>query len=205
MSRNTRMSSPPSWPPFTHDVHGIIRGSNSHLWENLYRAKGKLCKFVTCPLNRLHHRFNLTLVCNKVVPRSLVWAPYWLNKLPEVCFEFPFNMIGKSTMAFLTSQSWCELKSWYTDGDPEQGFWPCFADGLNQSVVSFLVQATPQIIANKNLQGSTAGLCFSRAWWPLVPNFCSWATRKSQIFDLNHMMGTLDFTVSEHWASFNFS
>ena len=30
-------------------------------------------------------------------------------------------------------------------------------------------------------------------------------TRKSQIFHTNHMLGTLDFTVSEHWAPFNFS
>ena len=29
-------------------------------------------------------------------------------------------------------------------------------------------------------------------------------TRKSQIFHTNHMPGTLDFTVSEHWAPFNF-
>ena len=49
-----------------------------------------------------------------------------------------------------------------------------------------------------------AGLCSSRAWWPLAPNFCPRATRKSQIFHTNHMLGTLDFTVSEHWASFNF-
>ena len=33
-----------------------------------------------------------------------------------------------------------------------------------------------------------------------------YATRKSQIFHTNHMLGiTLDFTVSEHWAPFNFS
>ena len=24
-----------------------------------------------------------------------------------------------------------------------------------------------------------AGLCSSRAWWPLAPNFCFWVTRKS--------------------------
>ena len=50
----------------------------------------------------------------------------------------------------------------------------------------------------------TTGLCSSRARWPLAPNFCPWATRKSQIFHTNHMLGTLDFTVSEHWAPFNF-
>ena len=45
---------------------------------------------------------------------------------------------------------------------------------------------------------------FSTGRWPLTPNFCPWATRKSQIFHTNHMLGTLDFTVSEHWAPFNF-
>ena len=44
-------------------------------------------------------------------------------------------LIGKLTMAFLTSQSWHILKSWYTVGGSEQGFWCCFADGLNQSLV----------------------------------------------------------------------
>ena len=48
------------------------------------------------------------------------------------------------------------------------------------------------------------GTCSSRARWPLVPNFCSQVTRKSQIFHTNHMPGSLDFTVSEHWAPFNF-
>ena len=38
----------------------------------------------------------------------------------------------------------------------------------------------------------------------MAPNFCSWATRKSKIFHTNHMLGTLDFTGSEHWAPFNF-
>ena len=49
-----------------------------------------------------------------------------------------------------------------------------------------------------------AGLCSSRAQWPMAPNFCPRATRKSQIFHTNHMLGTLDFTVSEHWVPFNF-
>ena len=47
------------------------------------------------------------------------------------------------------------------------------------------------------------GLCSSRAWWPLAPNFSPPATRKSPIFYTNHMLGTLEFTVSEHWAPFN--
>ena len=51
---------------------------------------------------------------------------------------------------------------------------------------------------------NTSHASSSRARWPLVSNFCPRATRKSQIFHTNHMLGTLDFTVSEHWAPFNF-
>ena len=35
-------------------------------------------------------------------------------------------------MALLTGQLRCRLKYWYTGGDPEQGFWCCSADELNQ-------------------------------------------------------------------------
>ena len=44
-------------------------------------------------------------------------------------------------MAFLTDESWRVLKSWYTGGGTEQGFRRCFADGLNQSLVSSVTQA----------------------------------------------------------------
>ena len=36
----------------------------------------------------------------------------------------------------LAGQSCHMLKSWYTGGDPEQGFLCCIADGLNQSLLS---------------------------------------------------------------------
>ena len=35
---------------------------------------------------------------------------------------FPFILIGKSTMAFSTSQSWCISKSWYTGGAQNKDF-----------------------------------------------------------------------------------
>ena len=38
--------------------------------------------------------------------------------------------------------------------------------------------------------------------WRLT--LCPRPTGKPQIFHTNHMLGTLDFTVSEHWAPFNF-
>ena len=37
---------------------------------------------------------------------------------------------------FLTGQSWRVLKSGYTAGSPEEGFRRCFADGVNQSLIS---------------------------------------------------------------------
>ena len=50
-------------------------------------------------------------------------APNGVNELPEVCFEFPVSLIGKSTIAFfLIGQSWCVLKSWYTDSAQNQDF-----------------------------------------------------------------------------------
>ena len=44
--------------------------------------------------------------------KSLFWASNGLNELPKKHFEFPFNLFDKSTMAFLTGQSWRNLKSW---------------------------------------------------------------------------------------------
>ena len=95
---------------------------------------------LSCSLRR---RLNLTLAGHafEAAPRSLFRAPNRFNELPEMRFEFPFNLIGKSTMAFSTGQSWRVLKSWYTGGGPEEGFRRSLADGLNQSVVSSVAKA----------------------------------------------------------------
>ena len=52
----------------------------------------------------LRHRRNLTLISNicEAAPLSLFWAPNGLDELPEERFDFPFILIGKLTMAFLT-------------------------------------------------------------------------------------------------------
>ena len=52
-------------------------------------------------------------------PPPLPPLPNGLNELPEMRSEFPFKLIGKWTMAFLTGQSWCLLKSWYTGRRPD--------------------------------------------------------------------------------------
>ena len=45
-------------------------------------------------------------------------------------------IMTNKTKPFLTGQSWRVLKSGYTAGSPEQGFRRCFADGVNQSLIS---------------------------------------------------------------------
>ena len=75
-------------------------------------------------VHSLRRRRDLTLVINvcEAATRSLFWTPNGLNELQEERFEFPFILIGKSTMTFLTGQSWHVLKSGYTAGGPEQRF-----------------------------------------------------------------------------------
>ena len=50
-----------------------------------------------------------------------------------------------------------------------------------------------------------AGLCSSRTRWPPAPNFCSRATRKSQIFHTNHMLGYPGFYRFRALGSLQFS
>ena len=59
---------------------------------------------------------------------SLLWVPNRLNELLEMLFKFPFNLIGKLTMADLTGQSWHILKTWCKSGGPGHRFWNCFTD-----------------------------------------------------------------------------
>ena len=80
-------------------------------------------------------------VC-EAVPISLFQASNRLNEITGNAFRISLHpdwQIDRSF--FLTSQSWCVIKSWYTGGGPEQGFWRCFADGLDQSLVSSVAQA----------------------------------------------------------------
>jgi len=112
-------------------------------WNTLFRDPKN---YSLTPEGSLRCRHNLTPVSNicEAVPRSLFWAPCGLNKLLEVRFKLPFNLIGKMTMPFLAGLSWCMLKSWYKVGGPEQGFQSCFTDRHNQSLVSSVAQATPE-------------------------------------------------------------
>ena len=50
----------------------------------------------------LRGRRHVTPVSNacEAAPTYLFWAPNGLNELLEMRFEFPFNLIGKLTIAF---------------------------------------------------------------------------------------------------------
>ena len=72
---------------------------------------------------------------------SLFRAPSCLNKLPEICLEFLFNLIGKSTMAFLTDQLRHILKSWYTGGTQSKDFGAVLQTGSTRSLGMSVAQA----------------------------------------------------------------
>ena len=99
-------------------------GVESKVDNSRVKEEMAFCTTVYPCICSLHGRRNLTLVSNicEAAPMSLFWAHYGLNKLPEMHFIFAFNLIGKSTVAFLTGRSWCIPTSWYTAGSPKQGF-----------------------------------------------------------------------------------
>ena len=93
---------------------------------------------------------NLTQSVNTICEAVLIcffWAPNnGLDKLPEICFVFPFNLTSKLTMAFLTDQPrrvlLCILKSCYTAGGLERGFWCQVSQmDLTRSLVPSVAQA----------------------------------------------------------------
>ena len=64
-----------------------------------------------------------------------------LNKLPESAFRISFILIGKSTMPFFKRPVMLRTQIRIHRWGPEQGFRGCFAEGLNQSLVSSVAQA----------------------------------------------------------------
>ena len=91
------------------------------------------------------------------------------------------------TKPFLTGQSWRVLKSGYTVGSPEQGFRRCFADGVNQSLISsarrlrihlFSFSVWAVFKGNGNLACEQA-LCLKGWKMPLLASFSSFPQTES--------------------------
>ena len=68
-------------------------------------------------------------------------GPQRSQRITRNAFRPSFQLDCPINNGFLTGQSWGVLKSRYTGGSLEQGFWRCFADGLNQSLVLSVAQA----------------------------------------------------------------
>ena len=81
----------------------------------------------------------------EAVPRSLFWGPNGYYEIPEKRLEFPFILIGKLTMAFLTDQSWHVFNSCYTFAGTQNK--DLGTDGLNQNLVLSVAQATVFVAA----------------------------------------------------------
>ena len=88
---------------------------------------------------------NVKFLLLQLFPRLKVISPNAMeekkSELLEMYFQFPFILIGKSTMAFLTGQSWRILKSWYTGGGKGGCRTRILALFCKQSLVSFMSQA----------------------------------------------------------------
>ena len=113
-----------SLPVLTHGASWFSKFHKTKFGRNLLLAKFGSETFKYCSMFSLRRRRNLTPVSNvcEAAPISLFSAPNGLNNLPEMRFRFPFNLIGESTMAFLTVQSWRVVKSWYTGSGPGARF-----------------------------------------------------------------------------------
>ena len=70
----------------------------------------------------------------------LVLDPQRTQWITGSAFRIPLQPDWRSRQTkqrpFLTGQSWRALKSGYTARSPEQGFRRCFADGVNQFLIS---------------------------------------------------------------------
>ena len=91
---------------------------NNHVMQQIWAQiceKPMHVRYTKMTSSSLHHKPNLTSVSNvcEAAPISLLWLPRDSMNYRKNVFEIPFILFGKSTMAFLTSQSWLVLKSWY--------------------------------------------------------------------------------------------
>ena len=88
-------------------------------------------------LLRRRYLIPVSKVC-EAAPISLFWLPSGLNELPEMRVEFPFNLVGKFTIAFYKlANHGAYLNSgtyrWGPRTTPERESRRCFADGLYQN------------------------------------------------------------------------
>ena len=98
-------------------------------------------------------------------------------------------------MVFLTGQSWRVLKSGYTVVDIEQGFRCCFADAVNQSLVSYSLTLSTAGISLRRTNSAGPDVVLLRVSW-----MCSFLNYKKKVPEKSiwKVNGTR-LTQSFHW------
>ena len=79
--------------------------------------------------------------------------------------KFPFNLIGKMTMAFLTGQSCCILKFWWAGGDPKKDL---ATDRLTQKLSSICGTGSARL----ELHNTTFAFLFNKVYTFLIVINC---------------------------------
>ena len=124
-------------------------GVESKVDNSRVKEEMAFCTTVHPCICSLRGRRNLTLVSDicEAAPKSLFGAPNGLNKLPEIHFIFPFNLIGKLTMAFFNRPVMVRTYILVHSRGPKTTISALFADRLhNQSLVSSVVQAIAFVV-----------------------------------------------------------
>ena len=124
------------------------------------------------------------LQCESLLCKKPLVPPWLLFEASILCFCQSVIKIlyQKETHLDVESQDWIHLKQ------------------MNILQYCLTINVTCKALTN---QGIYPQLVYSQGCALAGPGGPV-ATRKSQIFHTNHMLGTLNFTGSKHWAPFNF-
>ena len=115
--------------------------------------------------------------------------------------EFPFILIGNSTLAFSSGQSWDLLNSWYTDRGPEHRLRLCLADFTNRSFIACATQARRRLAVECHTQLTAANIStipkYTARFTP-IPRSLIWSG-KMVIYAI-----VTNYVYSEFWKRYHY-
>ena len=134
---------------------------------------------------------SLPLVTYSTQRRDPCSGPSADSRIMGNASRISFNLIGKSTMAFLTGQSQRVIKSWYTGDGPEQGFLRCFTDGPSSVCVassksSIILRITWVRSRSRKRKQRAKKLLKTMKIWATFSNFTSYLHSNYSINEEHH-------------------
>ena len=108
---------------FFHSFLQALLGKDSQRSSSFFRwNKCQIHWFSHLKLATIIKHFDwLSCGCIDILRCNPCSRPQWTQWITKkICFEFPFNLVGKSKMVILIGRSWRLQKSWYTGGGPEK-------------------------------------------------------------------------------------